>query len=173
MGRSLAALAALALLTAPTARADTIRLGKGLGPWRIGITYRAAPGLMHIERYPKNDGPGCVGGPDLAARIDYYENDIRLVWNRAFNGKLVLLGVATAHIGDRSGDGFVIGKSRMRHVLRAHPAARISRKPNKFNLGYVSATLYRRTGDETGRYFTYWFHRTGLLVALETGESGC
>ena len=157
----------MALLVAGTAAADTIRLGRGLGPWTIGMRLKTAPGLQRTERHPERAGPGCTLGAATAPRIDYYPG-LRLSWQ---NGRLT--NVATRRAGDRSGDGFTVGTSRFPAVRKAHPRARISRRAGRYNLGRTALVIVRKTGYEAWKDFTYWFDARGVLRALETGEGGC
>ncbi len=172
MGRvvALALTAALAVIAA--AGAGTIRLGKGIGPWRLGQAYVQRPWLVRFERHPGNDGPGCDFGPRTASRIDYYRT-LRLSWRGLGPRKLYLIDVATWRTGNRSGDGFVIGRARFGAVRRAHPKAALSFPVGPFKLGRTALTLIRTTGPETWVTFTYWFDRRGSLIALETSAAGC
>ena len=160
------------LLAAPVAGAVTITLGRGVGPWRLGQKFERAPGLLRSERHPGNDGPGCDFGPRTASRIDYYRT-LRLSWRGLGPRKLYLIDVATWRTGNRSGDGFVIGRSRFGEVRRAHPKAALSFPAGRFKLGRTALTLIRKTGPETWVTFTYWFNRRGRLIALETSAAGC
>jgi hypothetical protein len=154
---------------------ETIRLGQGLGSWRIGQRPVVRPGRVRSERYRANDGPGCSSGPETASRIDYYRG-VRVSWS-GFRVPWIkggfLSDVATSRAGDASGDGFVIGESTLGAVRAAHFHARLTRPRRRFVLGRTALTVHRRTGDESFSYFTYWFDRAGMLVALQTGIGGC
>jgi hypothetical protein len=180
MGRTLVLV--LALLAAVSSAsgaasqdASTMRLGVGIGPWRIGQSLVVRPALLRTVRYPKNYGPGCTLGPETASRIDFYEG-LRLSWSGVGVPRIkrpFLSDVATTRTGDRSGNGFVIGRSTLRAVRAAHFRARLARGRGHFALGRTSLTVSRRTGYESWKYFTYWFDRAGRLRALQTGSGGC
>ena len=165
--RALVAAIGAALAITPCAAADTIRLGRGIDGWRIGMPFRTAAGLVRSERHPENAGPGCTLGPRTASRIDYYPG-LRLSWQ---NGRLS--DVATTRAGDRSGNGFVIGRARLAAVRRVHHRAELSRRREPYALGRTSLTVFRRTGYETWKLFVYWFDGAGVLRALQTNVGGC
>ena len=48
------------------------------------MRFKQAPRLLRTERHPERAGPGCIGGPATATRIDYYPGR-RLAWQ---NGRL-------------------------------------------------------------------------------------
>ena len=151
---------------------QTFFLGRGVPHWRIGTEFRTEPDLVRFERHPKNDGGGCVAGPVLASRIDYYPG-VRLSWY-FYDGHRSLLEVATRRSGDRSAVGFVIGQARFRQVRARYPRADVvRRKLGRYRLGRFELVVYHRTGYESGRYMEYWFRADGVLAALATGESGC
>ena len=176
----LLALAALGLTVAaaggaPAASAETIRLGRGIGAWRLEMTRVVRPGLLRSIRYPRNIGPGCTLGPQTASRIDFYRG-LRLSWlGIAAEARRppFLSDVATTRAGDQSGDGFVIGKSRLQAVRRAHPRGDLTRARDRFALGHTSLRITRVTGYEAFVYLVYWFDRSGTLRALQTGAGGC
>jgi hypothetical protein len=173
MGKLVPLLLTAALVAAPLAAAGTITLGRGLGPWRLGQKYREGTRLIRSERFPANDGPGCDLGPRTASRVDYYPG-LRLSWRGGPERRnLYLIDVATSRTGDRSGNGFVIGQSRLGDVRRAHSKASLDHPRNRFTLGRSALTIIRKTGDETWVSFTYWFDAGGVLAALETQASGC
>jgi hypothetical protein len=154
---------------------ETIRLGRGIGPWRIGQALAVQSGLLRTVRFPKNYGPGCTLGPETASRIDYYPG-LRLSWSGVGVPSIerpFLSDVATTRRGDSSGDRFVIGRSTLRAVRAAHFRARIEPGRGRYALGRTSLTVSRRTGYESWKYFTYWFDRAGRLTALQTGSGGC
>lgn len=162
------------LLWVASAGAGTIRLGQGLDGWRLGQRYEQRPGLVRSVRYPGNEAPGCDVGPQSAARIDYYRGGVRLAWRGLGTRRsMYLIDVATVRRGDRSGDGFVIGRSRLRDVRRAHPRAALASGRGPFRLGRLSLTLTRKAGEEAWVSFTYWFGLGGRLVGLETLRGGC
>jgi hypothetical protein len=168
-------LTALALTAAGGAGGATIKLGQGIGSWELGQKFERRPGLLRIVRYPDNDGPGCDFGPRTASRIDYYLGGVRLSWRGSGTRKsLYLIDAATTREGDRSGDGFVIGRATLGRVRLAHPRAALTfPEPAPFRLGRAALTLIRKTGAETWDSYVYWFDAGGRLVALQTGSSGC
>jgi hypothetical protein len=171
------AVVALACSAASAAPQDgsTIRLGRGIGPWRLGQDLVVRPGLLRTVRYPENDGPGCTLGPETASRIDWYRG-LRVSWSGVGVPSIkrpFLSDVATTRRGVRSGNGFVIGRSTLRAVRAAHFRARVERGRGRFALGRTSLTVSRKTGYEAWNYFTYWFDRAGRLAALQTGAGGC
>ena len=146
-----------------------VRLGKGAGPWRIGMRLAVRPGLVAIERHPENDSAfGCTAW----SRIDFYR-DVRVAWVFAPNARhSVLADVATSRIGDRSAEGFVVGKTRLSTVLRRHPQRpRYPRWPG--SLGVTELTVERKTGEESSAWLDYWFDAANVLAAIETGIGGC
>ncbi len=80
--------ASIALLATGTAAAGTVTLGRGLPPWRLGRGFVLRAGLVHLERYRGNAGPGCVPGVGSATRIDYYRG-LRVAWRSGVSGRLL------------------------------------------------------------------------------------
>jgi hypothetical protein len=179
MGRSLCffavgllALAGGGLSLAQVPRNQAVFLGKGMSSWRIGMPLRTDENLIRFERHPGNDGSGCTAPPVLSSRIDYYPG-IRVSWG-FYDGETALEEVATTRKGDRSAVGFVIGRSRLRHVRVRYPNASIHRKNlGKYALGRIELVVFQRTGYESGKYLGYWFNARGQLVAIATGVTGC
>jgi hypothetical protein len=167
-----AAVAAAVLVAVAGAAAGTVTLGRGLPPWRLGQGYVQRSGLVHVERYRGNAGPGCVSGVGSATRIDYYR-ELRVAWRSGVSGRLYLIDVATSRAGDRSGDGFVVGSSLGAQVRRRHAGASFARGSGPLALGATSLTLFRRTGKETFVTLVYWFDAGGVLTALEAFAGGC
>jgi hypothetical protein len=147
-----------------------------MGVWRLGMQYRSRPGLRRVIRRPRHFGPGCIAGAVLASRIEYYAG-VRVSWNfwRDQRGRLrsILVEVASTRPGDRSDDGFVIGKSALVSV-RARHSRHFERHPRStYRLGRTLVMRFRKTGYESGEYVDYWFNASGRLVALASGISGC
>jgi hypothetical protein len=175
----LVALAAGSAVAAPEPKLVLVP-GGGLGYWRIGMDRRVDPGLVRTVRVPKNAlAQGCLSfiPHESAAVIDHYRG-IRLAWLGVGKGRFYLNGVATTRRGDRSLEGFEIGKTRfaaVRALYRKghHSTARelVTWGPDR--LGAFFWSVYVPTGYETGDTLTFWFSRDGRLVALETGGSGC
>lgn len=153
----------------------TVEMGRGLGGWRIGMTYRQGSNLLRSEPYPQNLSPGCFGSPQTAGRIDYYP-DLRVAWT---NG--VLSNVATRVIGHRSEAGFAIGTADFETVRTRFPKARTFRGSlagtpywrSRYALGRSLIIVTRNTAWEAWVSTHYWFDRQGTLVALETLAGGC
>jgi hypothetical protein len=156
--------------------AEVVRLGRGMGVWRLGMQYRSRPGLRRVIRRPRHFGTGCIAGAVLASRIDYYAG-VRVSWNfwRDQRGRLrsILVEVASTRPGDRSDDGFVIGKSALASVRARHSKHFERHPPSTYRLGRTLVMRFRKTGYESGEYVDYWFNAGGRLVALASGISGC
>jgi hypothetical protein len=153
-----------------------VRLGRGMGVWRLGMQYRTRPGLRRVIRRPRHFGPGCIAGAVLASRIDYYAG-VRVSWRfwRDQRGQLrsILVEVASARPGDRSDDGFVIGESALANVRGRYPKGFHRHVRTPYRLGPTLVSRFRKTGYESGEYVDYWFNARGRLVALAAGISGC
>ena len=144
----------------------TMRMGRSLGPYRIGMERTLFDNLRRTIRQRRNDGPGCSGGFQQDSYIDVYPG-LRLGY-LYFDGKTYLDTIATSRRGDRSAIGFVIGKSTRRDVRRRYPAIRVSS-----HRGGSTMFVYHRTGYESGEGLTYKFNASRRLVGLETGVGGC
>lgn len=175
VGVALAALVATggAASTPSSPQPRVVVLGKRVGPWVIGMRYRRAAGLVRSEVHPEHGGGGCVAGPQIAPRIDYYPA-VRLSWYGGGGYPLRLADAATTNVGDRTTTGLVIGRSRLSHALHWYPRGRLERDPlPDYALGATLLSVFRRTGIESGRYLDLWFDVSGKLVALQTGAGGC
>jgi hypothetical protein len=149
------------------ARPYVMQLGRGLGPYRIGMRRTIFSGLKKAIRHRENDIGGCSGGFLQDSFVDVYQG-LRLGYLIAFDGRTFLDTIATTRRGDRTSLGFVIGKSTLGQVRSTYPRARITR-----HLGGSTLSLYHRTGYETGTHLDYSFNAKGTLVRLETGVGGC
>ena len=149
------------------ARPYVMQLGRGLGPYRIGMPRTIFGGLMKAIRHRENDAGGCSGGFLQDSFVDVYRG-VRLGYLIAFDGRTYLDTIATTRPGDRTSLGFVIGKSTLLQVREAFPKLKVSR-----HLGGSTLSLYHRTGYEAGAHLRYSFNATGTLVRLETGVGGC
>ena len=147
-------------------------LGTGIGPWKLGQPYAKRGGLVHSETFPANAGPGCVGGPAQASRVDYYRT-IRTGWRSTSRNHSYLIDVATTGAGDRSKEGFVVGSTRLAAVRRRHPDLPIGYAKGRFALGTRSLTVTRRKSKEAFVSLVYWFDARGVLNAFELYTSGC
>ncbi len=164
--------AASALASAASSPGAGSPLGSGIGPWRLGQAYAKRSGLVHSETFPTNTGPGCVGGPAQASRVDYYRT-IRTAWRRTSRKHLYLIDVATTAAGDRSKEGFVVGSSHLASVRRRHPDIPLGYASDRLALGTRSITVTRRSSKETFVSLVYWFDARGVLNAFELFTSGC
>lgn len=144
----------------------TMRMGHGLGPYRIGAERMRFDNLRRAIRQRRNDGPGCSGGFQQDSYIDVYPR-LRLGY-LYFDGKTYLDTIATSREGDRSAVGFVIGKSTRRDVHRRYPGVKVSR-----HRGGSTLLVYRQTDYEAGEHLKYSFNASRVLVGLETGVGGC
>ena len=163
-----------AFVAAGSAGAGTIRIGIGIDDWKLGQKFRVAPGLVRTVRYRDNDGSSCRAGPATAQRIDYYRGGIRVAWHGTRGSSTsYLFDVATTRPGDKSGDGFVIGKATLAQVRARHPKAEVSRPEGALVLGKTLLGVRRITGYSTWTDFGYWFDARGKLVALETHAGRC
>ena len=149
------------------AGAMTMRMGRRLGPYRIGMERRILDGLIRTIRQPRNDGPGCSGSFLQDAYIDVYPG-LRLGYVKGFGGRTFLDTISTSRRGDRTAVGFTIGRSTRADVRRRYPGLRIWR-----HRGGSTITPWRRTGYEAHEYLTYSFNASQQLVGLETGVGGC
>jgi hypothetical protein len=173
----LALLAMLSLLVLPVVAADGVtapnvwvaQLGKGAGPWRIGMPLVVRRGLVATERFPENDTrSGCTSW----SRIDHYR-DVRVAWQFSPDAAHSdLVDVATSRRGDRSEDGFTVGLTPLRAVLARHHG-RTEHPRYSGSLGLTLVTVERSLGDESSAWLKYWFDASNTLTALETGTGGC
>ena len=145
----------------------TMQLGRGLGPYRIGMRRVVQPNLVRTIRKPENDGPGCSGGFAQDSYVDVYPG-LRLGYGPGVDGKGYLDTIATTRRGDRTSLGYVIGVATVADVRKRYPKVRLSRHP-----GGSELSLYRQTGEESGASLVYGFNASGRLVRLQTGIGGC
>jgi hypothetical protein len=145
----------------------TMQLGRGLGPYRIGLERTVESGLVRTIRNRENDAGGCSGGFQQDSYVDVYRW-LRLGYILTFEGDTYLDTIATTRAGDRTSLGFTIRESTFAQVRRRYPGARVSR-----HLGGSTLTPNHQTGYESGAYLTYGFNASKRLVSLETGVGGC
>jgi hypothetical protein len=145
----------------------TMQLGRGLGPYRIGMKRVVFAGRIRTIRRPENDGPGCSGGFAQDSHVDVYPG-LRLGYGPGLDGKGYLDTIATTRRGDRTSLGYAIGVATLADVRRRYPKVKVSRHP-----GGSTLSLYRQTGEESGAQLEYSFNAAGRLVRLETGVGGC
>jgi hypothetical protein len=145
----------------------TMQLGRGLGPYRIGMRRIVQANLVRTIRKPENDGPGCSGGFAQDSHVDVYPG-LRLGYGPGVDGKGYLDTIATTRRGDRTSVGYAIGVATLADVRKRYPKVRLSRHP-----GGSELSLYRQTGEESGASLVYGFNASGKLVRLQTGVGGC
>jgi len=149
-------------------------MGKAVGPWRIGMAHRTAPGLLRTVRDPRELHGGCIGRELGAARIDFYR-DLRLYWAGQAFTKLGLYHATTLRRGDRTSRGLAIGTATLAEARRIYPHARLRRgvHAGDHEFGVAELSVYQRTGYESGKQLVLWFGADDRLVAISTGVSGC
>jgi hypothetical protein len=166
----------LALTTSPAApsghaaaaaRPMTMQLGRGLGPYRIGMRRVVFAGRVRTIRRPENDGPGCSGGFAQDSHVDVYLG-LRLGYGPGLDGKGYLDTIATTRRGDRTSLGYAIGVATLADVRRRYPKVKVSR-----HLGGSTVSIFHQTGYESGASLVYGFDAAGKLVRLQTGVGGC
>lgn len=145
----------------------TMRMGRRLGPYRVGMERQIYAGLLRTIRQPRNDGPGCSGGFVQDSYVDVYRG-LRLGYIVGFDQRTFLDTIATTRRGDRTSVGLTIGRSTRADVRRRYPGFRVWR-----HRGGSTITVYRRTGYESHEYVEYGFDSVQRLVRLETGVGGC
>jgi hypothetical protein len=158
-----------------TSAGQTLRLGHGLGTWRLGMKRRIATGLVRTTRN-RPTGMGCLTAvlPENASLVDYYSG-LRLGWTGNASSGFRLLDVASTRAGDRTDAGFVVGASTLAQVHKRYPKAKVQ-KPTQWHgtaLGSRVVVVYFPKGAEFGSNMLYWFDSRGVLRAIETNDSGC
>jgi hypothetical protein len=149
------------------ARPMTMQLGRGLGPYRIGMRRAVFDDLVRTIRQPENDGPGCSGGFAQDAYVDVYRG-LRLGYGPGLDRKGYLDTIATTRRGDRTSVGYAIGVATLSDVRERYPKVVLSR-----HRGGSTLSLYHQTGEESGASLVYGFDARGKLVRLQTGVGGC
>lgn len=149
------------------ARPMTMQLGRGLGPYRIGMRRLVLDNLVRTIRQPDNDGPGCSGGFSQDSYVDVYPG-LRLGYSLGVPGKTYLDTIATTRRGDRTALGYAIGTATLADVRGRYPKVKLWR-----HVGGTVLVVDRRTGYESGARLEYGFNAAGTLVRLQTGVSGC
>ena len=145
----------------------TMRMGRRLGPYRIGMERQIYPRLVRTIREPRNDGPGCSGGFQQDSYVDVYPG-VRLGYVVGFEGRTFLDTIATTHSRDRTAVGLTIGRSTRADVRRRYPGFRVWR-----HRGGSTILVSHRTGYESHEYVEYGFDAAQRLVRLQTGVGGC
>lgn len=149
------------------ARPMTMQLGRGLGPYRIGMRRAVHTNLVRTIRQRENDGGGCSGGFFLDSYVDVYPG-LRLGYGPGIDGKGYLDTIATTRRGDRTSLGYTIGTATLADVRTRYPRVRLSRHP-----GGSTLSIFHQTGYESGVHLEYGFNSSGKLVRLQTGVGGC
>ncbi len=172
---AIAAAAALAAATGAAAQAATIRLGVGTERWKLAAAgYERGSGLVRSQRFTINKHQGCPQGPGTASIVDTYRNGQRVAWRAVGADKrLQIIDVATTRKGDRTGEGFTIGRSTIVDVRRRHATAAVLHPKGVLILGRTLVSITRITGYESWVDLGLWFDGRGRLVALEVDAGGC
>ena len=152
---------------ADVSRPMTMQLGRGLGPYRIGMPRVVQDDLIRTIRQRHNDGPGCSGGFIQDSYVDVYPG-LRLGYVLAAGGRTYLDTIATTRRGDRTSLGYAIGTATLADVRKRYPRVRLRR-----HLGGSTLSIFHRTGYESGARLEYGFDASGRLVRLLTGVGGC
>jgi hypothetical protein len=170
-----AASLALAAAASGSLAGQTMRLGRGLGPWHLGMKRTVAKGLQRsVANRPT--GMGCLTAvlPENASLVDDYPG-LRLGWTGDRKSGFRLLDVASTKAGDRTDAGFVVGTSTLAQVRKRYPKAH-PQTPTAWHgtkLGSRVVVVYFPKGAEFGDNMLYWFDGGGLLRVIETNNSGC
>lgn len=154
---------------------QTLRLGHGLGPWRLGMKRHVAKGLERTTRNTPT-AKGCITAVLLenATLVDEYPG-IRLGWDGGGSSGYELWDIASTRAGDRTEAGFVVGRSTLAQVRKRYPKAHVqTTAPWRGRaLGNRVVVVYFPKGAEFGQNMLYWFDARGALRAIETNDSGC
>jgi hypothetical protein len=162
-------------LLAQPAAAAVLRIGVGLGStWRLQSVERVDPGRVRSQRFKVNENSGCPQGPGTASRVDWYRGGVRVAWKQ-YGGSVErrLIDVATTRRGDRSPEGFVVGRSTLSAVRARLPRAKVLHPAGSLVLGRTLVSVTRIVGYDNWIDFGFWFDARGRLVALETDRGGC
>jgi hypothetical protein len=163
------------VLLAQPAAAAVLTIGRGLGTtWRLESPYRLDPQRARTRHYAVNDNNACAQGPGTAAQVDWYRGGVRVAWKAYGNSSgLRLIDVATTRGGDRSPEGFVVGKATLREVRARLPKAKLLHPVGSLILGPTLLSITKVTGYDNWVDYGFWFDRQGRLMALETDRGGC
>ena len=151
---------------AAAAQPMTMQLGRGLGPYRIGMRRIVLANRIRTIYRPEN-GTGCSGGFVQDVHVDVYQG-LRLGYGPGLDGKGYLDTIGTTRRGDRTSFGYAIGVATLADVRKRYPRIRLSR-----HQGGSSLSIFHQTGYESGAHLEYDFNASGRLVRLETGVGGC
>ena len=152
-----------------------MRIGVGLGhTWRLGTNYRLDDGRARTQYFSVNDNNACPQGPGTAARVDWYRGGVRVAW-KAFGSSpaLRLIDVATTRRGDRSPEGFAVGRATLAEIRRRLPKAKVLHPSGSLVLGPTLLSTTKVVGYDNWVDYGFWFDRAGRLIALETDRGCC
>ena len=129
---------------------------------------------MRTRHFGVNANNACPQGPGTAARVDWYRGGVRVAWKQyGPSPALRLIDVATTRRGDRSPEGFVVGRSTLAQVLKRLPKAKLMQPAGSLILGATLLSITKVTGYDNWVDYGFWFDVKGRLVALETDRGGC
>jgi hypothetical protein len=127
-----------------------------------------------MTHFAINANDACPQGPGTASEIDWYRGGVRTAWKQIGRApQLKLIDVATTRRGDRSSDGFAIGRATIAQVRARHPKAQLLHPEGVLVLGPTLLSITRPTGYDRWVDLGYWFDKSGRLIALETDAGGC
>jgi hypothetical protein len=154
-----------------------LTIGRGLGPspsWRLGSFYRQDAARARTQHFSVNDNNACPQGPGTAAQVDWYRNGVRVAWKEyGSSPALRLIDVATTRRGDRSPEGFVVGRATLAQVRTRLPKAKLMHPSGLLILGPTLLSITKVVGYDNWVDYGFWFSASGRLVALETDRGGC
>jgi hypothetical protein len=140
----------------------------------LGSPYRLDAGRARTAHYTINANDACPQGPGTAADVDWYRSGVRTAWKMyGRSAALKLIDVATTRRGDRSPEGFVVGRARLAAVRARLPRARVMHPTGSLVLGRTLLSVTKVTGYDNWVDYGFWFDARGVLVALETDAGGC
>src|SRR5262249_25882723 len=105
---------------------------------------------------------------------DWYRSGVRTAWKTyGADPRLKLIDVATTRRGNRSPEGFVVGRASL-HAVRARlPKARVLHPKGSLVLGPTLVSVTKVTGYDNWVAYGFWSDAGGRLVALEPDRGGC
>jgi hypothetical protein len=99
---------------------------------------------------------------------------VRVSWKTfGADGALRLIDVATNRRGDRSPEGFVVGRATLAQVRKRLPKAKLMHPQGSLVLGPTLLSITNVVGYDNWVDYGFWFDRHGRLIALETDRGGC
>jgi len=140
----------------------------------LGSPYRLDGGRARKAHYAINANNACPQGPGTAADVDWYRSGVRTAWKMSGRDpQLKLIDVATTRKGDRSPEGFVVGRATLAQVRARLPRAQRLHPSGSLVLGPTLLSVTKVTGYDNWVDYGFWFDAAGRLVALETDRGGC